>query len=89
MNTKKCPHGLEVNPITNEHIFPNSKAATKEKTTAELITEARRLFAKQEPTIPVPKLSKRDKEIEESKKYYDKNYRGKIASSIFQAIDDY
>jgi hypothetical protein len=62
-NKSKCPHGLDVDPVTGEHIFP-SKTDTvikqeeqkPEMDTATLIREAKRLFQKQE--IPQTKQEK-------------------------------
>ena len=97
MNNKKCPHGLDVDPLTNQHIFPsktyditehdtgqrytviehNEQTKQQEKTTDELIEEAKKLFRKVTPT-PIPKpLTKQEKELEleQSRKEWGRYFR--------------
>jgi hypothetical protein len=68
---------------------PNGYPIFPEKTTAELIAEARKLFRKDIPT-PVPKpLTKKEQEFEQHKKEIEKKYRGKIPYDIFERAFDY
>jgi hypothetical protein len=69
-----------------EHDDGRSGSRPKEKTWAELLEEAKKLSAKPNPPVPKP-LTKREQELEQSKKYYDKHYRGKIPNTIFDEIE--
>ncbi|GEM_PF-1111715 len=82
MNNKKCKHGYYTDPNGN-HIYP-------EKSTAELIEEAKKLFEKKQPITvskPTP-LTERDKEIEKVRQQYnqyfhEKQQEGKISPHWF------
>ena len=54
-----------------EHI-PDTK---QEKSTDELIAQARKLFPRQEPKQEEPKQTKFDKQLEQSKKQWDLYFR--------------
>jgi hypothetical protein len=56
----------------------------REKTTDELIAEAKKLFQKPNP---IPVKTKKEQELEQRKKEIEKQYRGKIPYNIFEQIE--
>jgi hypothetical protein len=125
MNSKKkCPYGLDWDPVTGRHILPKSKTyhitdhsdgktfditehstgqkytiteyedskpIKQEIDTDKLLAEAHSLIEynkrnKEDNITAVPKPTKREQELEESKKKWDKiSY--KIPSTIFNEIE--
>ena len=101
MNNKKCPHGLDVDPQTGEHIFPKANTYTikehddgktytvtehqgqpkpkQEIDTDKLLAEARSLIEynkrHKEETKQEPTKTKRELELERSKKQWDEYFR--------------
>jgi len=71
-NTKKCPHGFELGP-NGEHIIPSNKAIP--------IQEAAKLYNKEPPVIVHKAPTKKEKELQQSIKEWDKFFadnQGKI-----------
>ncbi|MGH9973243.1 MAG: hypothetical protein ACRD93_05025 [Nitrososphaeraceae archaeon] len=87
MNKKKCAHGFELDS-RGFHIPKSEKSS--EKSTAELIEEAKKLFsAKTAQTVPVK--TERQKELEELTRKYQKIFaenRGKIPNEFPKTIFD-
>jgi hypothetical protein len=66
MNNKKCPHGLEVDPLTNEHIFPKGNTYTiKEHDDGKTYT-----VTKHQQEQPKPIVMNTDELIEEARKLF-------------------
>jgi hypothetical protein len=84
-NNKKCPHGFDVDPVTGEHIIPKNRAIP--------INEAAKLYQqnKEPPIIVHRALTEREKELEESRKKWDRYFRenrGKISAEWPRSIFD-
>jgi hypothetical protein len=85
MNPKKCSHGFYLDP-NGYHIYPKNTAIpineaaklhNKEKSTAELIEEAKKSLQKATPvTIPTPApQTQRDKELEKTAQQYNEYFK--------------
>jgi hypothetical protein len=79
------PNGYQIFPKnTAMPITEAAKLHQQEKSTDELIAEARKLFQKPNP---IPVKTKKEQELEQRKKEIEKQYRGKIPYNIFEQIE--
>lgn len=74
---RKCAHGFELDS-RGFHIHNTEK----EKSTAELIEEANKLFQKKTPVIVPPPKTKLELELEQSRKKYEKYFQEKQNEGI-------
>jgi hypothetical protein len=82
------PNGYPIFPKnTAMPITEAAKLHQQDKSTDELIAEARKLFAKPSPNVTPKPLTKKEQEFEQHKKEIDKQYRGKIPYTIFEEIE--
>jgi hypothetical protein len=71
-------------------VTENKEQPKQEKSTDELIAEARKYIPRQEPKQEEPKQTKFDKQIEQSTKQWNEYYRNnpsKIRYNIFEEIE--